>query len=144
MDGVTVQITGLDKIEDALERAPITSSRRIMRTGLAAAAFIWEREMEARVQQGWHHDKSKGGAHEFAFLAQHIETKVTVKSDLEGTAAVGPARSGYWAGFLEFGTSKMRAYPFIRASFESRKEDVLDEFIVETKAALKAAGLNLS
>jgi HK97 gp10 family phage protein len=140
---IEINITGLDKIEAALENMPIRASRQIMRTGLKFATFIWQREMESRVRQGWHHAKGKNAQRQFGFIANHVETKVTVKSDLEGTAGVGPAKSAFWAKFLEFGTSKAPAYPFIRAAFESRKQDVLDEFIIETKAALEREGMKL-
>ena len=141
---VEFKITGMAEIEDALERAPLRVSRRVLRTGLLAAAFVWAREMEARARQGWHHGKGKHTEHQFGVLARSIVTRASVKSDLEGSVRVGPAKGTFWSVFLEFGTSKMRAFPFIRTAFETRKQDVLSEFEIETKAALEREGIRLS
>lgn len=145
-DIVTIKITGLSELEEKLERLPIRVSRRILRTGLLAAAFVWVRAIEALAQahEAWHHGKGKGAATLFGLLAKNIVTRVTVKSDLEGSVAVGPAKGIFWTKFDEFGTSKMRGFPLIRAAFESRKQDVLDEFAIETKAALEREGMKLS
>ena len=140
---VEVKITGLAELEEKLERLPIRVSRRILRTGLLAAAFVWVREMEARARQGWHHGQGKGAGKQFGVLAKNIVTRATVKSDLEGSVGVGPAKGAFWSKFLEFGTSKMQAFPFIRAAFEARKQDVLEEFAIETKAAIEREGMKL-
>lgn len=50
---------------------------------------------------------------------------------VEGTAF-------YWL-FLEFGTEKMRARPFLRPAFEQRKEDALSVIVAEMQAGLARA-----
>ena len=94
------------------------------------------------------------------FLQDHIAMCIGLRRDeLAGTAKVGPLRTNYpvrlligplrqfarrgkgstitaadVARFLEFGTRKMSARPFMRRAFESRKSQALDAF---TSAARK-------
>lgn len=44
----------------------------------------------------------------------------------------------YWL-FLEFGTEKMAARPFLRPAFESRKEDALNVIVTEMHAGIDRA-----
>lgn len=44
----------------------------------------------------------------------------------------------YWL-FLEFGTEKMAARPFLRPAFESRKEDALNVIVAEMHAGIDRA-----
>jgi HK97 gp10 family phage protein len=66
----------------------------------------------------------------------------TIKGRLRN---VGRITASHVAAFLEFGArkGKMRAQPFIRRAFETRKMDVLEAFKVELKEALDRAGLKL-
>ena len=50
---------------------------------------------------------------------------------MEGTA--------FYFLFLEFGTEKMRARPFLRPAFEQRKEDALNVIVNEMQAGLARA-----
>jgi HK97 gp10 family phage protein len=159
MDEIEFKITGLKELQEKLERLPPKAAKDALRTGLAAGIFLWQQEMEWRVR------KHTG------FLSFHIIARIIIRgSELMGIASVGPERIDYpdrgggyrkkkikgrlrdvgripasrVASFLEFGTRKMQKKPFIRESFEARKMEVLDEFIIETKAALARAGLKLS
>jgi HK97 gp10 family phage protein len=115
---IEVKISGLDKLEDALERAPLRVARNIMRRSLAAAVKPWQQEMISRVRRGWHHFASTavkgirapgGGAfggrsRDFGVIARSIGISTSVRSDLEGVARVGVSGKAFWAKFLEFGT----------------------------------------
>ena len=149
-DIVTIKITGLSELEEKLERLPIRVSRRILRTGLLAAAFVWVRAIEALAQahEAWHHGKGKGAATLFGLLAKNIVTRVTVKSDLEGSVAVGPAKGIFWTKFDEFGTSKMRALPVyprgVRIAQAGRARRVCDRDEGRTRARRNEVVLALS
>jgi HK97 gp10 family phage protein len=54
-------------------------------------------------------------------LAENI-----VISDIKegGTVDIGPDRDRFYGLFLEFGTSKMSARPFLQPAFEENKEQV--------------------
>jgi hypothetical protein len=149
---IEARISGLAEIEEKLEQLPPRAAKAVIRTGLLAAGEVWRREMEARARQGWHHGKGKGAAKAYGVLARNILVKARVTNELEGTVQVGPGANAFWSLELEFGRSAgtsnrgrkypgMQPYPFIRISYESRAQDVLDEFVIETKAALARAGL---
>ena len=129
---ITVKIEGGRELYEQLEQRPLRIAKAIIRKGLKKAAGIWRGEMRQRVAQGWHVWKGSGRtgrSREFAFLRDHIGMKVSVRGDeLEGTCAVGPVKKGFWAMFLEFGTSRQPAQGFIRKSFDARGQEVLDKF----------------
>jgi HK97 gp10 family phage protein len=136
---VQMKMTGLRELGEALEKQPREIGRNIMRKGLKRAAGLWREEMKNTVRRGFHvfGSKSAGRSREWGFLAGHIGMKVSLRGDeLQGSIAVGPVKKGFWALFLEFGTSTMPAFPFIRQAFETRKAAVLDKFIETIRAEL--------
>jgi HK97 gp10 family phage protein len=63
-------------------------------------------------------------------LEAHIAAKTTISAKQEaGKTQIGPGRSAWYAGFLEFGTRKMAARPFIRPAFDSVKQAALNAFV---------------
>ena len=154
---VEVKINGLSELQDKLEHLPIKASRKIMRRSLRAAAQIWLDEMKAKVLRGPHH--FKGGFDLFGVIAKTLTMRVSVKSDLEGTATVGVPRKVFWASFVEKGTEvrfrgkktggkrhgattgKMKPKAFAVPAFETKKQEVLDKFIADTKLALEEEGI---
>ena len=141
---VEVKVSGGAELFEALEKAPREVAKAIIRAGLRSAAGIWRGEMKTRVARGWHVFKSSllGRSREWGFLAGHIGMKVRVTGDeLEGSCQVGPVKKGFWALFLEFGTAHMPAQPFIRPSFETRRQEVLDRFTTVCKEKLEKLGL---
>jgi len=152
---VEVKISGLSELQDKLEHLPIKASRKIMRRSLRAAGQIWLTEMKARVVRGVHH--FKGGFDLFGVIAKTLTMRVRVKSDLEGSVAVGVPRKVFWAVFMEKGT-KVRfrkkggttgkvpappAYAFAVPSFEAKKQEVLDKFKADLRQTLEDEGLKL-
>lgn len=150
---VEVEVAGLSELQEKLEQLPRRAAQAVIKTGLLAAGEIWRREMEARAHRGWHHGKGKDAAKKgYGVLAQNIVVKARATTELSGSVQVGPGSNAFWSLELEFGrrggTSNrgrrypgMQPYPFVRISYESRAQDVLEEFVIETKAALDRAGL---
>ena len=152
------KIEGLAELTEKLENLPHKAAQTILRTAMKEAAQIWEEEMRLTVRQGWHHSRRGGQAvgrkavagseveRDFGVIADNLITTSVEHSDLNGYAKVGPAKEVgdlkiFWARYLEFGTRKMSPRSFMVPAFETRKQDVLDEFIYEARAALRAAGL---
>jgi HK97 gp10 family phage protein len=136
---VEVKIEGGKELFEALENRPPATAKAIIRKALTKAAGIWRGEMKLRVAQGWHVFAStkRGRSREWGFLYQHMGMKTSVRGDeLEGTCQVGPVKKGFWALFLEFGTSRQAPQPFIRKSFDSKKDEVLDTFTSEARLEL--------
>lgn len=137
---VSVKISGVEQLAEALERKPLAAAKAVVRKCLRAGARVFWQEMRQRVRRGWHvfGGKDGGRSREFGFLADHIGIKISVRGDeLGGTAHVGPVKKGFWDLFLEFGTRKMAAVPFIRPAFESRKQDALDKYVSTARESLK-------
>ena len=143
---VSVKVTGLAELQKNLEQIPPKIAKGVLRRGLAAGARVFQNEMKIRA------------ARATGFLIEHIAIRVRARGDdLQGIALVGPTKSDYprrnaerggkgrtisaatVARFLEFGTSKMKARPFIRQSFETKKNAALDAFVDAAKAAFEAA-----
>jgi HK97 gp10 family phage protein len=140
---VEVKITGLRELQEVLEQQTKNVAKDIIRKGLKKAAGLWREEMKTRVARGWHvfQSASKGRSREWGFLAGHIGMKTSVRGDeFEGTCHVGPVKKGFWSLFLEFGTARMAARPFIRPAFEARKFAVLEKFTSTVREEIAKLG----
>jgi HK97 gp10 family phage protein len=164
---VDFKISGLSELQDKLDHAPLKASRTILRRSLKEAGRIWLDEMKARVRQGPH--RFKDHSVEFGVIEKNIKMRTSVKDDLSGKVSVGinesksDPKSPFWAIFLEFGTGQrsrghkshrkqfanvggastgqMPRLPFARPTFESKKDEVVDEFVEDVKKALREEGL---
>jgi HK97 gp10 family phage protein len=149
---VTVKINGLDQIQRALEQIPKVVADKAIRGGLRKGAESLRERIAANAPR------------ESGFLANHFNVKVRVMhNELAASAFVGPASKTYYpnigdrrvgvstgkhgqkggalpvasvARFMEFGTSKMAARPFIRPAFESMKEAILDTVVKSIQEAI--------
>lgn len=147
----TLKIEGLDELCRDLERAPLVASREIMHSGLGKAVEPWRDEMEARVPKGPHHfkkgSKIRGKKIRTAaetvvgFVSKHIGITARANNDLDGEAQVGVKRQGFWARFLERGTSRMRARSFALPAAQTKERDVVNNLINFIRDALRRAGL---
>lgn len=43
----------------------------------------------------------------------------------------------FYAWFLEFGTERMRAHPFMRPAFDAKKQEAVDTFVTETNKGIE-------
>jgi len=151
-DAVTVKITGLAELQKALEEVPKEVSKKVLRKSLTAAAKVVR---EAMVD---HAPKDTG------FLEDHFNIKFkSHKRDIAASAFIGPDGKAVYpkqlpkgmqgpnaansrqrtikvvsvARFLEFGTSKMGAKPFMTQGFENAKDNALEIIIDGIKDALE-------
>ena len=148
---VTFRIAGAQELAKALQDKPPIVARQIIRTSLLQAVRPWREEMAARVQRGWHiFSRTKvrgikgirgtygGRSREFGVIARNIRARAQIGAiGFEGSAAVYPTNRGFWGKFLEFGTRKMRRFPFVVPAFESGKNQVLALFIDDVREQLK-------
>lgn len=144
----TVEIKGLDELQHNLERLSKEVSAKVLKETLkeqgnvVAAAFIGAAPTET------------------GFLAEHFDVKMHVeREDIAGSAFIGPKKTNYpfrgktfrfmkkkfgrtvavatVARYLEFGTSKMAAHPFMRPAWEFIQGAVLDGIIAAIKSKLQ-------
>jgi HK97 gp10 family phage protein len=138
MELITAKIIGLAEIQRALEEMPRGIARRFLRIALTRAANLWREEMarlaprlkpESVTASRWLSIALGKSYRVPGFLAAHIGLQSRVTSDLEGEVRVGPVKKAFYALFLEFGTRKMPAQPFIRRAYEGMKEAVLAKLV---------------
>jgi HK97 gp10 family phage protein len=137
-DTFDFEVKGFDEVQEALKSMPGALARKILRNALIPAAKLWRDEMAQRAPR-LINVKTATNPKQVRIpgdLARHIGMQVSVNSDLQGTVKVGPTKRVFWASFLEFGTSKMRAQPFIRPTFEALASQVLNRFYTECRKAL--------
>lgn len=149
---IDVKITGLQELQRVLENMPKDVAKKIIRSTLKEAGEEMRESMAAAAPK------------ESGFLSQHFNVKLRISGDdIMGTAFIGPAGKMYYpkrgskeigvatgkhphkgglvpvasvARFLEFGTSRMAAHPFMRAVFEGHKDIALKHIIADLQAAI--------
>jgi HK97 gp10 family phage protein len=134
---VTVEIKGLDELEQRLYDLPTKYAKRVMQRALKAAN-LWLEEIRAnaRVLTGWMKDHAK------------LEIRLSAREE-SGTAMVGftkeqnPERHGEHvpsaaneAFWTELGTVHQPARPFIRPAFDAKASAVLAEFTAVAREEL--------
>ena len=134
-DGISVEIDGLDKIADELEKLPPRIAQAAARPALNAAGQVFEAALHSTTP------KVTGE------LDTSIGHKVTVSRNLDRmTVVVGPrymgghketsTDPGVRAKFLEMGTRKMAPRFFIRRAFEMAKDAAVDAALAVLRGVL--------
>lgn len=155
-DTVTVEIKGLDELQKKLEQLPAEVTRPILRTVL--------RDAGNEVKEAF----AAAAPHDTGFLSEHFRVRVSVrKEDVQGAAFIGtqphadyPDRDGGFraklnaatgkktgrisvssvAHYLEFGTKKMAANPFMSRAWETVKDAALNKIVEGIRDALRNVG----
>lgn len=156
------QVRGLEGVLQALKNLPpeiVSKNGGPVKTAMRKAANVIRDEARRRVaydankpgphvrdnivsQRDSHPEKLgvneryrvgvKGGARSFANTQKNRRAgKVGKKYTTVGTT--------YWWRFLEFGTEKMQAKPFLVPAFESKKDEALDVIARELDAGITRA-----
>lgn len=143
----TVQVKGLSELLKNMEQLPrelVSKRGGLVRSALFKAAKTVRDEakqraprdtgaLQANVVTVRDKDPQATGASErYAVTVKKKRWTGKAKAKAKKTAGgkIDYRKSGdafYWR-FVEFGTSKMRAQPFLRPAFESQKDAALDEF----------------
>jgi HK97 gp10 family phage protein len=129
---VTVTIKGLKELDAALRALPDAMQAGPVRAGLKAGAAVLQDGMGQRAPR----DRDVEGV----TLADEIvvAAKVSNKRDT-AIAQIGPSIRAFYARFLEFGTEKMRARPFIRKTLELDGQIAIAALAVHAKAGIERA-----
>ena len=157
-----VKIRGLAEIKDAFAQLPAKVNRKVLNDGLIAGARLVRDEAKRRVpllkfpdprrlrgalQRAIHAGRVRpeGRAAASVWIRVRSLTKSQVarfkRAQLKGgkrvKAALNPNDPFYWR-FVEFGTSKMAARPFMRPAFEARKHAMVDKAITVFRDRVQA------
>lgn len=117
-----LQISGLAELETKLNELGRNGARRSLAKGLRQGANVVMKEARQRVRK-------KTGV-----TAKSIRVKNQGLKFQDMTFSVGV---NYVGRFLEFGTSKMPAYPFLRPAMESKATEAVSVMRDVTLAAIE-------
>ena len=140
---ITVEVSGLKGVEDALAQAGPKLAKRALRRALKAGAdkFTADAKSRAPILKIPTANRKAGD------LRDAITSVIKLSAKEEyGTARIGPKYTGkgsddpgVYGMFQEFGTKTDPAQPFMRGAFESEKDaalSVFTEVMVEEVAKL--------
>lgn len=127
------ELRGLDKAMKALRRLPEGIAEKggggPLRKGVAAGSRVFKREIEQRVSNlgpGVKNDRTGG-----LRLKDSIVARRDPNADEKGFTeryVIGAKAKVFWALFLERGTEKQPAQPFLAPSFDAGKDEVVSVF----------------
>jgi HK97 gp10 family phage protein len=137
-----IKVEGLKELQEALKALPAEIQKRPLRSAVSAGAKVIVDEAKRRAPQGEtgnlrkalyrYRSRSQSGTGKETFLVgvrkgkkQYADTAKNRRLSRVGKKYTVEGEAFYWR-FLEFGTSKMAARPFLRPAFESKKMEALD------------------
>lgn len=130
-------ITGLKELQDALKQLPDRIAKNVLRGAVSAGATVIRKEAQAKapVYTG---SVSKGHPPPGTLKRSIVQKQIKELSSLFKQIFYVTVRKGkkyqkqgkdgaksqdaFYAKWVEFGTSKMAALPFLRPAFEAKKE----------------------
>lgn len=157
----SVQIHGLRQLQDAMRQLPAKVDRQLLNEGLLVGARQVSEDAKRRVPLLRVPDPRRvRGALQKAIQAIRVRprgytatvlvrvrqlTKAQIRSfkkrqSRRGARVTGqsnPADPFYWV-FVEFGTSKMAARPFLRPAFEARKVEAVNAAVAKFRERIQA------
>ena len=138
----SVHIAGLDTFAQALKLLPHNISRRVLRGAVAAAGKVIRDEAKARapvhsgpvakghpppgtlkraIALGRSNRLSKPGKEVY-----HVFVRNSAIAGSKGKKIIAGGKfDAYYWRYVEFGTSRMAARPFLRPAFEVKKEEAI-------------------
>ncbi len=137
MTSFSIEFKGLRELDKALSLLPDEMQAEPVRAGLRAGAKVLQEGMSIRAPR----DADVHGV----TLAEEIVTKLDVSLERDTAAAfVGPSRRAFYALFLEFGTVKMEARPFIRPTLLEDGQIAIAAVATQLKAGLSRVARRLA
>lgn len=117
-----MQLHGAQDLARRLRELPKQMSRvALIKAAKAGAEPIVERAQDLA---------PKGTGKQFGrrtvHLAESIGTRFTRRGALRVVVQIGTEKDAYWGFFIEYGTSKMAAQPFMRPAFDAGAQDAVD------------------
>ena len=131
MTAVVAKIDGARRLEKQLKALPRNLERKAYRQSLGAAASA----MREAIRRAAPRDQG--------LLRKAIKSRVNSR-DLTGeiyvTHGVGVKYDAFYWHFVEYGTSRLPANPFLRPAFEDSQDDVVDVYTDKVNAVLRDVG----
>ena len=109
---------------DVIRALDNIASESVLRQAAVAGARVFFEEMKMRAPVGDREYERKGATIYPGFLRDHLLIAFDKEQSIEGRYAsyvVTWSKEAFYGRFLEYGTSKMGAQPFMRPSYEAKK-----------------------
>lgn len=142
---VEIEIKGLKELQDRLLQLPVKLGDKVLATCLGSAAGVIQKEAQNRVIIAAKPYKLYAkGKHQAAEIVspgwlkkQIVKKRVKQsKSSAETIITFKDKKHSFFWRFIEFGTSKEKAHPFMRPAFEATKQKAVDRFEERLKERL--------
>jgi len=117
----TIRIEGLDELDAFLKSIDDKLRREIIREALRESAEPIVTKARQKVRR---HPFAPTRA-DYGHLADHIIADKPRAGKDGGEIKIGPDYDYFWGLFLEFGTPRMQAYPFMRPATDQSIDEVL-------------------
>lgn len=121
-----VKIEGLEELQRKLGRLPDAVSNPVLREAVADGAEIVRAEAETRAPVG-----------PTGRLKRGMTTLVSAGTPEVAQARVGPSADAFYGMWVEKGTKKMAAQPFLRPALDSKRKQVVEAVKAKLVAALR-------
>ena len=118
-----INVEGLDELEKQFDRLIDTSKKKVMMKALNAGVAPIKKEAKAKAPV-------KSG-----LLKKSIRSKQMKYTDKPSVGIYVAGKAYYW-WFIENGTSKMAAAPFLRPAADSKHEEGIEKFKEKLKAEI--------
>lgn len=143
---IETELEGFDDLEKQLTQLLPDAVKKSLNAALRAASKPVVEEMKRRVsvksgtlKKGISASRTKFSNDHFQAKLQIGPTEVLDKKDKDADGkgkTKDMAKDGFYAKFLEFGTSKMHARPFIGPAFDARFNESLDTMLQKLGEAI--------
>lgn len=120
---VDFRIEGLDDLESQFDRLADTSKKKVMMKALNAGIQPIKKEAKARAPE------------RTGLLKKNIRSKQMRYTEKPAVGIYISGKAFYWY-FIENGTSKMAAAPFLRPAVDSKYEEGVNKFKEKWKAEI--------
>lgn len=120
-----VKVENPEALTAALDALDQIASESVLRQAAVAGARVIHGEVKLRAPVDLGIYEGKQGRHPPGFLRSHIIIAYEAEESVSGRIAsylVTWSKEAFYGRFLEYGTSKMAARPFLRPAFEAKKK----------------------
>jgi len=136
----TFVVENSQALTDSLRALDNIASESVLRQAAVAGARVIFDEVKLRAPVGDAVYERKGSTHAPGTLKNSIIVAYDKERSVDGKLAsylVTWSKDAFYGRFLEYGTSKMSARPFLRPAYEAKKQAAADAVneVIQTKAA---------
>lgn len=114
------RVLGITELRKVLEKLPAAAQKRVISGGVRRAANTFRKAMREGAPVGKEDPHPKYGR--LKDNIKVVRVRSAKRTEVRFSATVGRA---FWAAFLEYGTSRQAAKPFVRPAFDNNADRAL-------------------